>query len=96
MKTGALTAVILAAFLTAGCSQELSLLPDGAGMRTVKILLMPECGTYGTPGQKSAVGDALMSDDAICDVNMAIYDSRGMLVSSSYHESAGDIFAELD
>lgn len=96
MKTGALTAVILAAFLTAGCSQELSLLPDGAGMRTVKILLMPECGTYGTPGQKSAVGDALMSDDAIYDVNMAIYDSRGMLVSSSYHESAGDIFAELD
>lgn len=101
-------AAFCAAFLlTQGCAREMEepVCAGGAagGLQEVRIAFsadgMAASADFGTggagPDTRSAVGDNIADDSGIYDVNVAIYESSGMLVFAEYMAGQTDLAAAV-
>lgn len=108
MRMSFMAACIAAFLLPQGCARELEKNISAYGLagdlHEVRIEFYSDvmrassenCGSAGeVPDTRSAVGEKIADDRGIYDVNVAIYDSRGMLMTSGYIAGKPVMTAEI-
>lgn len=108
MRRSFWAAILAASLLTQGCVREIGeTVPadiSAGGLHEVSIEFSAgrmsfSADEYGTgeacPGTRSAVGDKISDDSGIYDVNVAIYDDKGMLVLAEYMSGQTALTADL-